>query len=105
MITAPQIEEGLVRDEQTNEFHIRLTSTVVLKRKQEKLYLPLDFENNLKVDALVDSRAYFSATAQNDLDTIKEKAENSTLKIDDPLNFPNRSSKRPVRETVSRSHA
>ena len=57
------IEEGLVRDEQTNELYLPLTSTVILKRKQEKLYVPLDFENNLTVDALVDSRAFVSAIA------------------------------------------
>ena len=43
MITTPLIEERLVRDEQTNELHPRLTSTVVLNRKQEMLYVPLDF--------------------------------------------------------------
>ena len=41
----PLIEEGLVRDEQTNEVYLPVTSTVVLKRKQEMLYVPLDFEN------------------------------------------------------------
>ena len=51
----PLIEEGLVRDEQTNEVYLPLTSTVVLKRKQEMFYVPPDFENNLTVDALVDS--------------------------------------------------
>ena len=51
----PLIEEGLVRDEQTNEVYLPLTSTVVLKRKPEMLYVPLDFENNLMVDALEDS--------------------------------------------------
>ena len=58
-----------MRDKQTNEVHLPLTFTVVLKRKQEMLYLPLDFENNLGVDALVDSGAYVSVIAQNDLDT------------------------------------
>ena len=57
----PLIEEGLVRDEQTNEIYFPLTSTVVLKRKQEMLYVPLDFENILTVDALVDSGACVSA--------------------------------------------
>ena len=38
----PLIEERLVRDEQTNEVYLPLTSTVVLKRKQEMLYVPLD---------------------------------------------------------------
>ena len=51
------------------------------------LYVPLDFENNLTVDALVDSGTFVSAINQNDLDTIKEKAPNIVLKIDDPLIF------------------
>ena len=83
----PLVEEGLVRDEQTNEVYLPLTSTVVLKRKQEMLYVPLDFENNLTVDALADSGAFVSAIAQDDSDTIKEKAPNNILKIDDPPNF------------------
>ena len=82
-----QIEEGLVRDEQTNETYLPLTSTVVLKRKQEMLYVPLDFENNLTVDAVVDSGASVSAIAKNDLETIKQKAQNNIIKIDDPPNF------------------
>ena len=83
----PLIEEGLVRDEQTNEIYLPLTSAVVLKRKQEMLYAPLDFENNLTVDALVDSRGFVGAIAQNDLETIKQKAPKNILKIDDPPNF------------------
>ena len=31
----PQIEEGLVRDEQTNEVYLPLTSTVVLKQSKK----------------------------------------------------------------------
>ena len=49
--------------------------------------MPPDFENNLIVDALEDSVAFVSAIAQNDLDTIKEKAPNIFLKIDDPPIF------------------
>ena len=70
----PLIEEGLVRDEQTNEIYLPLTSTVVLKRKQEMLYVTQDFENNLTIDALVYSKAFIGATARNDLETIKQKA-------------------------------
>ena len=51
------------------------------------LYVPVDFENNLTVDALVDSGAFVSAIAQDDLETIKQKAPNDILKIDDPPNF------------------
>ena len=88
LITAtPLIEEGLVRDEQTNEVYLPLTSTVVLKQKKEMLYVPLDFENILTVEALVDSGAFVSAIARDDFDTIKEKAPNNILKIDDPPNF------------------
>ena len=83
----PLTEEGLVRDEQTNELHLPLTSTVVLKRKQEMLYVPLDFENNLTVDALVDTGAFVSANSQDDAETIKQKATNNILKIEDPPNF------------------
>ena len=70
-----------MRDEQNNEFHLPLTSPVVLNWKQELLYLPLEFENNLIVVALVDSAVYVKLIAQNDLDTIKEKAPNIVLKI------------------------
>ena len=83
----PLIEEGLVRDEQTNELYLPLTSTVVLKRKQEMLYVPLNFENNHTVDALVDSGAFISAIAHDDLEMIKQKAPNNILKIDNPPNF------------------
>ena len=70
----PLIDEGLERDEQTNEIYLPITSAVVLKRKQEMLYVPLDFGNNLTVVALLDSRAFVSAIAQDDLETIKQKA-------------------------------
>ena len=83
----PLIEKGLVRDEQTNEVYLPLTSTVVLKRKQEMLYVLLDFENNLTVDAPVDSGEFVSAIAQDEMRTIKQKAPNNILKIDDPPNF------------------
>ena len=85
--STPLIEEGLVRDEQTNEIYHPLPSTVVLKRKQEMLYVPLDFENNLTVDALVHLGAFVSAIAQDDLETIKQKAPSNILKTDDPPNF------------------
>ena len=49
--------------------------------------MPLDFENNLKIDALVDSWAFARAIARNDLDTIKEKPPKNNLKIDDPPIF------------------
>ena len=51
------------------------------------LYVPLDFENNLTVDALVDSGAIVSAITQNDLNTMKQTAPNIILKIHDPLKF------------------
>ena len=51
------------------------------------LYVPLDFENNMTLDALVDSGAFVSAIARDDLETIKQKAPNNILKIDDPPNF------------------
>ena len=70
--TITLIEEGLVRDEQTNDIYLPSHSTVVLEQKQEMVYVPLDFENNLMVDALVDSAELVGAIAPDDLDIIKE---------------------------------
>ena len=86
-ITISQIEERLVRDDSTNELYMPLSSTIVLKRKKKMLYVPLDFENGLTIDALVDSGAYVSAIAQKELDRIKQQSPSNILKIDDPPNF------------------
>ena len=86
-ITTPQSQEQLVRDENTNELYMPLSSTIVLKRKKEMLYVPLDFENGLAKDALVDSGTYVSAIAQTELDRIQQQAPSNILKIDDPPNF------------------
>ena len=51
------------------------------------LYVPLDFDNNLTTDALVDSATYVTAITQDELDTIKQNAPNNILKTDDPPNF------------------
>ena len=77
----------MVRVDQTNEVYLAIFSTVVLKRKQEMLYVPLIFDNNLTADALVDSGAFVSAMGQDNLDTTKGNAQNSILKIDDPPKF------------------
>ena len=76
-----------MRVEKTDEDYLPLTSTAVLKLKQGILYVPPDFDNNLTVDAFVDSRVYVSPIAQINLDTTKQKAPLITLKTDDPPNF------------------
>ena len=86
-ITISQIEEQLVRDDITNELYMPLSSTIVLKRKKEMLYVPLDFENGLTIDALVDSGAYVSAIPQKELDRIKQQSPSNILRSDDPPNF------------------
>ena len=86
-ITTSEIQEQLVRDDITNELYMPLSSTIVLKRKKEMLYVPLDFENVLTIDALVDSGAYVSAIAQKELDRIQQQAPSNILKIDDLPNF------------------
>ena len=80
---------------------MKCISAVVLKRKPKMLYMPLDFENNLRLDALVDSGAFFKAIAQNDLDAIKEKAPNNILKIDDPPNFQIQVANGPLEKLLS----
>ena len=82
-ITTSQIEKRLVRDENTNELYMPLSSLFVLKRKKEMLYVHLDFENGLTIDAFVESGAYVSAIAQKELDIIKQQAPSNILKIDD----------------------
>ena len=93
-----------MKDEQTNEVYLPLTSTLVLKREQEMLDVPLVFESNPTIDALVDSGAFVSAIAQDDLDTIKQKALNNILKIDDPPNFQTQVANRKVRKTIINNH-
>ena len=63
-----------------------LSPTIVSKRKKEMLYVPLDFKNGLKIDALVDSGAYVSTIAQKELDII-EQAPSNILENDDPPSF------------------
>ena len=87
-ITTSQIQEQLVRDDITNELYMPLSFTIVLKRKKEMLYVPLDFENGLTtIDALVDSGAYVSAMAQKELNRNQQQAPSNILKINDPPNF------------------
>ena len=86
-ITASQIQEQLVRDDITNELYMPLSSTIILKRKKEMLYVPLDFKNGLTIDALVGSGAYVSAIAQKELGRIKQQSPSNILKIDDSPNF------------------
>ena len=87
VITISQIEERLVRDDITNELYITLSFTIVLKRKKETLYVPLNFKNGLTIDTLVDSGAYVSAIAQKELDRIKQQSPSNILKTDDPPNI------------------
>ena len=102
-ITTSQIQEQLVRDGITNELYMPLSSTFVLKRKKEMLYVPLDYENGSTIDALVYSGAYVSAIAQKELDRIQQQAPSNVQTIDDPPNFQIQV-KWPVREASSNNH-
>ena len=51
------------------------------------LYVCLDFENGLTIDALNDCGAYLSAMAQSQLDRIKQQAPAKIFKIVSPPNF------------------
>ena len=76
-----------MRDDISNELYMPLSSTIVLKRKKEILYVPLDFKNGLNIDAPVDSGAYVSAIPQKELDRLKQQAPSNIIKIDEPPNF------------------
>ena len=76
-----QIEGRLLRDEITNELCMPLSSTIVLKRKKEMFYVPLDIENGLTIDALVDLGAYASVIPQKELDRIKKNPRLMSSKL------------------------
>ena len=99
--TTPLIEEGLVRDEQTKVVNLPLICTIDLKRKKEMLHVPVDFENNLTVDALVDSGAFVNAISQDDLDTIKQKYPKKNSQTRRSSQFSDTRSQWPVRKTTS----
>ena len=86
-ITTSQTEERLVRVDITTELYMPLSSTIVLKRTKKMLYVPLEFENVLTIDALVDPGAYIIGIAQKELDRIKQQAPSNILKIDEPPYF------------------
>ena len=75
-----------MRDDVTIELYMPLSSTIVQRRKKEMLYLPLDFENSLTIDAFVDSGAYVSAIFHSELDRSKQQALANNFKIDN-FNF------------------
>ena len=50
------------------------------------LYITLVFDKSPTIDALVDSRAFVRAIAQNELNSIKQQAP-CILKIEDPSSF------------------
>ena len=83
-ITAHHVEEALVRDEQ---MYLPLSSSSDLKRKKGSIYVLLDFENGLKIVALVNSRAHISAIGQNESERTKLQSPANIFEIDKPQNF------------------
>ena len=67
------------------------------------LYVPLDFENGLTLDALVDSGDYVSAIAQSEMDKIKQQAP-AKFSESTPTQVAKSIRKWLVRETDSNSH-
>ena len=86
-ILTSQIEGRLVRYDFTNEVYMSLSSTNVLKRKNDTVYVPPELENGLKLDALADSGAYVTAIALTELHRIKQQGLANIFKIDDSPNF------------------
>ena len=88
-ITTSHIEERFVREEKIKELYFPLLSTVVLKRKEERLYWPVDFNKNLLKDALADSNAYIfiSAIAQRKMDRTKQQSPNNIFRNFEPPNI------------------
>ena len=53
----------------------------------------------------MDSGVFVSAIAQNDLDTIKERAPNNFLKIDDPPIFQIQVANGQLKKTITNNHS
>ena len=49
--------------------------------------MSVDFNNGLKIDALVDPGAYVCGIAQKESDRFQQQTPPNTLKIDEPANF------------------
>ena len=86
-ITTSQIEERLVRDDNTNELYMSLSFTIDLKTKKEMLYVPLDFDNGLTREVRVDLGPYATSIVPKELYIIKQQAPSNSLKIDDTPEF------------------
>ena len=69
-LTAPEIEELLVRVKDTNELYLPLSSSIMPMRKKEMLYVPLGFDNGLTIDSLGVSGAQVSAIAECEIKSI-----------------------------------
>ena len=67
-----------VGDKNSIERCLPLSSTIVHKRKEETLYMALNFSNDLRIDALVDSGAYDNANAATEMNKIKQQAPPKT---------------------------
>ena len=76
-----------MRDDITNELYMPLSATIVLKRKKEMLYVPLDFENGFTIVAFVDSGAYVSAKVQKELHRTKQESPSNIIKLMNLLIF------------------
>ena len=101
-ITTSYIER-LVRDDNTNELYMPLSSTFVLKTREEMMYVPLDLKNGSTMDALVDSGANVSAIALRELDRNEQQAAANFFKIDDPPTFQIQVAKDQLEKPISKT--
>ena len=65
------IKEFIQHDK--DDDYIPLMSSIALKKKKRKLFLPVEF-NTIKIDALVDSGAYINAISERDAEKLRQHA-------------------------------
>ena len=78
-LTVSQLGKTLVRDDNTSNF-LTLSSTVVLKLKKRRLFVPLIFDSVPRLDAVFDLRACVSTIADIELNRIKKGAPSKSFK-------------------------
>ena len=81
-----QIAEYLRKDPRTQKTCVPIFSAIALKRKTEKLFAPMDFQN-LSLDALIDSGALVNRISEADYRKIHQMSSNVIVKEMEPSPF------------------
>ena len=81
-----ELTEYILFDKEQNLSYLPISTSLTLKRKRHMYYLPMDVEK-LTLDGLIDTGAFTSAIAEQDLNKIKLLANEAIKETGPPPNF------------------